>query len=299
MADNIYDYLKEIFGIEVKDYTFKRDYIKNPLYISKNSKISEKPHKEDLKYLYLILNLMIVDLHLIFTNVSKRTVENWLRYYHIKKSIILHQINIQKSCLNKHGNEHYNNRPKMFKTNIEKYGKPNVGQIGTKEFKQLMLCKYGTENYSKTKMFKETMNKNKDKIQLKRFNTLKKSGSWGKSISNQEHKIYELLKTKYPSTISQYKTKKYPWSCDFYIPSKDLFIEYQGFWTHGKEPFVNNPKQLEKVKLWESKNTPQYKKAIEDWTIKDPLKRKTAKENNLNWLEFFTMDEFMMWYNQQ
>ena len=30
---------------------------------------------------------------------------------------------------------------------------------------------------------------------------------------------------------------------------------------------------------------------------KDPLKRKTAKENNLNWIEFFSMKEFENWYN--
>ena len=40
-----------------------------------------------------------------------------------------------------------------------------------------------------------------------------------------------------------------------------------------------------------------YKNAINVWTIRDPLKRKTAKDNGLNWLEFFTMDEFMKWYS--
>ena len=40
-----------------------------------------------------------------------------------------------------------------------------------------------------------------------------------------------------------------------------------------------------------------YKIAIEVWTIRDPLKRETARKNNLNWIEFFTMDEFMKWYD--
>ena len=39
-----------------------------------------------------------------------------------------------------------------------------------------------------------------------------------------------------------------------------------------------------------------YKDAIKVWTIRDPLKRKIAKENNLNWLEFFSIDDFNIWF---
>ena len=78
----------------------------------------------------------------------------------------------------------------------------------------------------------------------------------------------------------------------------DLYIEYQGFWTHGKEPYIGSDEQKEIIKLWASKNTDQYKRAIKTWTIKDPLKRETAKKNNLNWIEFFNIKQFMKWYNQ-
>jgi len=36
-----------------------------------------------------------------------------------------------------------------------------------------------------------------------------------------------------------------------------------------------------------------YEIAINVWTVRDPLKRETARKNNLNWLEFFTLDEFL------
>lgn len=42
-----------------------------------------------------------------------------------------------------------------------------------------------------------------------------------------------------------------------------------------------------------------YNIAINTWTIRDPLKRQTAKDNSLNWLEFWTFDEFMKWYEKQ
>ena len=52
------------------------------------------------------------------------------------------------------------------------------------------------------------------------------------------------------------------------------------------------------IKIWKNKNTNQYDEAINVWTVRDPLKRKTAKDNGLNWIEFFTMEEFLNWYNQ-
>lgn len=77
----------------------------------------------------------------------------------------------------------------------------------------------------------------------------------------------------------------------------NLYIEYQGTWTHGKHPFdKTNEEDIERLNIWKNKNTKFYKSAIEVWTIRDPLKRKTAKDNNLNWIEFFTMEEFLNWY---
>ena len=99
-------------------------------------------------------------------------------------------------------------------------------------------------------------------------------------------------------TKTQYKSEKYPFACDFYIPEIDTYIEYQGSWTHGKEPYLGTSKQLEKVKLWESKNTRFYTSAIKTWTITDVLKRKIAKDNKLKYLEFFSIKDFNNWFIQ-
>ena len=83
-----------------------------------------------------------------------------------------------------------------------------------------------------------------------------------------------------------------------------MYIEYQGYWTHGEGlgPYdLNNEKHQKRLNLWNQKlneGHKQYKSAINTWTIRDPLKRETAKKNNLNWLEFFTIEEFMKWYNK-
>ena len=125
--------------------------------------------------------------------------------------------------------------------------------------------------------------------------------------SKPENDIYELLLLKFPKTIHHLKDKeKYPFYCDFYIPEIDTWIEYQGTVEHGNYkgktlgPYnVDNLKhQAIVIELQEkSINHPRYKTILKVWTISDPLKRKTARENGLNWLEFFNMQEFMKWYN--
>ena len=46
-----------------------------------------------------------------------------------------------------------------------------------------------------------------------------------------------FLKERYPDVITQYKDDRYPFACDFYIPSLDLFIECNYHWTHGGKPY--------------------------------------------------------------
>ena len=118
------------------------------------------------------------------------------------------------------------------------------------------------------------------------------------NVSEPEKKIKQLLESKFSDIKYQYKSEKYPFMCDFYIPELDLYIEYQGHWSHNKKPFEGTAEDLIKVNKWKSRNTKFYKAAINTWTIRDPLKRETAKKNNLNWLEFFNIQQFMNWFNK-
>ena len=60
---------------------------------------------------------------------------------------------------------------------------------------------------------------------------------------------------------------------------------------------MNNKSDNDKLKKWKEKsqNSNFYKKAVEVWTIRDVKKRNTAKQNNLNYLEFFNMKQFNDW----
>lgn len=184
-------------------------------------------------------------------------------------------------------------------TCLKLFGVPNSLQspIIQEKSRQTCLEKYGVDNPSKLAEF-----------QFKKYETMTKNNTWP-AESKPEKEIYELLCQKFPLVEKQYHTdERYPFKCDFYIPKLDLFMEYQGYISHGYHPFnPDNVQDMNKLDYWwqkyfelvETNEDPDnaYICYINTWTISDPLKRETAKVNKLNWVEFFTMDEFMDWYN--
>jgi hypothetical protein len=88
---------------------------------------------------------------------------------------------------------------------------------------------------------------------------------------------------------TQYKSELYPFVCDFYFPDSELYLEINAHWTHGGHPFDStNKDDLIKLNQWKQNNTHYYNNAIETWTVRDVLKRETAKNNNLNYIEVFS-----------
>lgn len=127
--------------------------------------------------------------------------------------------------------------------------------------------------------------------QDKRFESLKRNHSLQNPKS--EENIYKILVDLYgiDNVKRQYKNELYPWHCDFYITSINTYIEVQGYFTHGKHPFnPNNKEDIEILNRWKSKNTKQYKIAIDVWSKSDINKRNTAIKNNLNYIEIFNYE---------
>ena len=131
-------------------------------------------------------------------------------------------------------------------------------------------------------------------IASKSYNVRIKNHTW--SSSSIEEKIYIKIKKIFPLVKRQYKEERYPWHCDFYIPELDYFIEINGYWVHGEHPY--NPNSIEDQKIiekWKQKYNngehPLYERAIYGWTISDVEKRETAKRNNLNYKEVWTLEE--------
>ena len=252
----------------------------------------------------------------IFREKSKETC---LKKYGVEYTF---QTNIVKekskeTCLKKYGVEYITQanifKQKVKETCLEKYGVEYIMQsnIFKEKSKQSCLEKYGVEYPMQSNIFKgkskqtcllhygvEYPAQNKE-IMLKVFNSRIKNKN--NNFSKKENEIYVYLITIDKDTKRQYYSDLYPFHCDFYLPKFDVYIEYQGMWTHGKHPFnKSNEDDIKILNEWKikSENSKFYKSAITNWTINDPLKRRTAKTNNLNYLEIFYNESYKVKINE-
>ena len=218
------------------------------------------------------------------TNVQKYSVPNVFMADEVKEKM-------KQTCLERYGVEYASQsedfQDRVNKTNLEKYNvkRPAQSTAIMEKMKQTCLERYGVDNYRKTA---ECVNKiNNTKRKNHTFGTSKPE----KELEVELRKLFSDLKT-------QYKSKVYPFACDYYIPELDLYIEYNGTWTHGGKFFDKNDlRDLEKLnQLTEkSKNSKFYRNAIETWTQRDILKLNTALKNNLNYIAWFNEEQAYDW----
>ena len=186
------------------------------------------------------------------------------------------RLSTEKNMIDKYGSleEYYafrvECRDKRIATDPEYYVKIDAKR------KETLIKKYGSlEAYYayKSQILYETKTKNNS------FNT-----------SVPEELYYSQLCEIYgfENVVRQYKDDRYPFNCDFYIKSEDLFIEYNGHWTHGIEPYdPNNEYHLKIIEKYKSRESKFYKTAIYVWTDLDVRKLECAKKNNLNYRRIY------------
>lgn len=229
-----------------------------------------------------------------------------------------------KACLEKYGVDSVFKvqkfRNQSLDTCIKKYASNeddinsivNIGQLKyvKDKIKNTCLEKYGVENPMQTQYYKNLISSilSSNEIQEKIYNTKLLNNSF--NISYQEDVCFDLLKEKYSDCIRQYKSELYPFNCDFYIPSLDLYIEYNGSHYHHYHPFdINDDNDLNELNRLKEKaensnahkngKKSQYDNIIYTWTILDSKKRNIAQQNNLNYIEFWNINEVKEWINKQ
>ena len=209
-------------------------------------------------------------------------------------------LKMKQTNLERHGDENFNNRAQANKTLLERYnGIGNASEVIKAKQQKTMTNKYGKDNSMFIDVIKDKMRSNnmkkygvewvtQDKSVLDKITTTKRKNKTF-STSKIEKQFEAYLKENIINYKTQYKSEVYPFNCDFYFPDNDLYLEIQGSWTHGYRPFnsSNNDDQLQLLE-WQSKNNKFYNSAINTWTVRDVLKRETAKKNNLNFIEVFT-----------
>ena len=238
---------------------------------------------------------------------------------------------LRETCMLKYGveNAHQNKDviERAKRTNLEKYGATayaasvegkarieatNEARYGAKNFmqsdayleiaadmqdksRQTQIERYGVPHYSQSEEAKARRvdRKNKEiasKLENGTFNT-----------SQPEDVMYRRLVECFGTAdvARNYKDDvRYPFYCDFYIKSRDMFIELNIHWTHGKHPFGLFSSDTEIAKMWADKDDVYYQNAIQTWTVRDVMKFDVAREHHLNYLVFWRPDlwDIDLWF---
>lgn len=233
-------------------------------------------------------------------NIHKKygeNINNYTQLEHVKEKM-------KNTCLKRFGTTSpLANKEIWQKTRdhtIEKYG----AAYNKEKYNETLMKKYGVKWFTQHKKLKDSAASVKAKEKC--FETQKRNGTINKS--KEEDKSYELLKEKFKNVERNYKCERYPFACDFYIPSLDLFIECQYSFFHHGRPYAGSSKDLQDIELLKEKANKRkqitgkaktrYDSLIETWTIRDVKKRNIAKENKLNYIEFFTIFELENWLKE-
>ena len=216
---------------------------------------------------------------------------------------------MKQTKLEKYGDPNYNNRDKAIKTTLSMYGVTNVAQAPEvkKKIQNTNMRKLGVPMPYLSKVVQERMCDTKEKRygnrhytnREKYYNTMKKKGF----ISKEEQVFETVLINNSIEYIPQYhKDFRYPFYCDFYLPKFDMFIEINVYPAHGPHPFTNSQEDIEYLKVWQEKANKGmgiYLDWINRWTNVDVNKRTSAKQNNLNYFELYSLEEIQNFFKDK
>lgn len=297
--------------------------------VSPKPQKSPKPYDNNRKkYKETCLSRYGVDHPFKVASIKERIKRTCLEKYGVENAggseiAIKH---IKETKQKRYGDANYNNIEQMHRTKTERYGDKNYSNyeknratclarygvsyyVQSEDFynkvKQTSLERYGVEFHTQSEEHRKLMSEiiSSSEVQERINNTKRENHSFNKS--KEEDVVFELLLEKYYVVMRQYRSTEYPFSCDFYIPSLNLYIEYNGSQYHCGHPFnkedVNDIKKIEELKhkndelVKRNGKKSQYAMMLYTWTDLDVRKRNIAKEHNLNYKEFYTVKEVKEW----
>ena len=230
------------------------------------------------------------------------TKETWKRKYGIENPLKVKAIKkkIKQTIASYSEEKKLQIQKKKEKTCLEHFGVSHqFKSIKIQEkIKKTIENRYGADYYAKTEKFKRQMSDpclNKLRIE-KQVETKRRNNTLNTSRQEKEGCLLLCQKFGAENVYVQYKSQKYPFHCDYYIKSIDLYIELNQHWSHGGHFYdQNNPEDAAKASLWLAKGTKYYNVCYHVWTDLDLRKARCAIENNLRFLVFWSLDELRKW----
>lgn len=163
--------------------------------------------------------------------------------------------------------------------------KSYIDEDRRKKFRESLINKYGVPYVVFT-------DEEQRELVRKRIETMRKNKTFNTSLCEQH--VYQILCDIFGvnDVCKQYSSNDYPFSCDFYIISRNLYIELNVSWTHGNHWYGMYDFDDCILCEWQlkSKSSDFYKNAINTWTKRDVHKRDIATKHNLNYLTFWKQD---------
>lgn len=214
-------------------------------------------------------------------------------------------------------------KAKADNSNLDKYGVINPMHVD--EFRSKLSetnhAKYGGASpFSSADIQKKSLMRKMEKISQSMIE-YKDNGYMDDSIFDQspvEKLIFYNLVERFGADDVYYQygvypdDSRYPYPCDFYIKSLDLFIEINAHYTHGDSWF--DELDAEHIEMYEhllGMNTKYAKQYIRTWVEQDVEKRRKAKKEALNYLVFWDneyyqkdnkrhpkLTDFYLWFDQ-
>ena len=262
--------------------------------------LSKKFSKEKIYKDYIVDNKRFIDL-LDEYSISKKDLRCLLTYYKIKKDLKnssknnkyrrTHEESVsvgkkssltQKESWNKKSEEDKANWSKKCsdaQINMSQEAKSNKANAYREWWFNLSNEERNEINHKRSNTLKQTWEKNGDNIlsSMKSAERENRKNRLCRTVAEQ--KLFDYLITVYPDVVYDIRVdERYPYYCDFYIPSEDLFIELNAHPSHGRLPI-------------EFLSVDEYSKYNQKWVDvfarRDIEKQKTAKENNLNYMMIY------------
>lgn len=243
----------------IVNINLKRNYFKEPLLRG------EIIPYEVLYDLYVRRNLPVLELER-YLNCSRTKLYSYLKKYNLKKDKDKSNLLRRKTCM-------------------ERYGVDNPQKDNTIHERNVLSLKE-TLLYHKDEIVEK-----RNKTKFERYGKKKEINKINKGkITDPKTYLYYELKKYFPTIVcNPIKTERFPYYCNFYISEIDTFIEYQGYLY--KEPFdENNQEHIKIFNILIKRNRKEKQKAY-IWRYEEPIKRKIAKQNQLNYIELWTEKE--------
>lgn len=256
--------------------------------------------KEELYKAFIVDNIKLIDLANVF-NVSHSDIRILLNYYDIHKDAKLARKNNnfkrtheQSLLVGKKSSEtqkkNWENKSKTEKQiwakkckqvwdDLSETKKSAHAAASTQWYTQLSESEKKEVQNKKSITLKNLWKINHDEIVKKQHDTEKLNRQNRKCRSVSEQKMYDMLIKLYPDV--QYDIRvddRYPYYCDFYIPSEDLFIELNAHPSHGRLPYSE---------LLFEEYSKYPIKWVDVFAKRDVEKQQRAKQQKLNYIMIY------------